>query len=490
MKAIMLMFDTLNRRMLSPYGCDWTITPNFQRLSQHSVTFENCYAGSLPCIPARRELHTGRLNFLHRSWGPLEPFDDSMPVQLKRAGVYTHIISDHQHYWEDGGATYHNRYNSWEIVRGQEGDCWKGQVAAPEIPQHYGRLWRQDVVNRQYFDTEDKQPLAQVFQLGLEFLEKNKHCDNWFLHWEFFDPHEPFFTQQNYKDLYPHEYHGPFFDWPEYGRVTEPPEAVMHLRYQYASLLTMCDCYLGKFLDFMDSNNLWEDTMVIVNTDHGFLLGEHDSWAKSCHPWYDETAHLPLFIWDSRYPELAGCRRRALVQNLDIPETILSYFGVPILPDMQGHDLEKTLLDDTPVRQYALFGMFGAQVNITDGRYVYMRSPVDGNAPLYNYTLMPTHMRQMFSVEEMRSATMFTGFSFTKGVPVMRIKSQEDTSGDTAIKFEEGTKLFDLERDPMQRLPIQDVKIEHRMVQAMIALMQENDAPEEQYERLGLKRNE
>ena len=42
----------------------------------------------------------------------------------------------------------------------------------------------------------------------------------------------------------------------------------------------------------------------------------------------------------------------------------------------------------------------------------------------------------------------------------------------------------------MQRLPIQDVKIEHRMVQAMIALMQENDAPEEQYERLGLKRNE
>ena len=230
--------------------------------------------------------------------------------------------------------------------------------------------------------------------------------------------------------------------------------------------------------------------MVIVNTDHGFLLGEHDSWAKSCHPWYDETAHLPLFIWDSRYPELAGCRRRALVQNLDIPETILSYFGVPILPDMQGHDLEKTLLDDTPVRQYALFGMFGAQVNITDGRYVYMRSPVDGNAPLYNYTLMPTHMRQMFSVEEMRSATMFTGFSFTKGVPVMRIKSQEDTSGDTAIKFEEGTKLFDLERDPMQRLPIQDVKIEHRMVQAMIALMQENDAPEEQYERLGLKRNE
>ena len=208
MKAIMLMFDTLCRRMLSPYGCDWTITPNFQRLAAHTATFDNCYVGSMPCMPARRELHTGRLNFLHRAWGPLEPFDDSMPQMLKNAGIYTHLISDHQHYWEDGGATYHNRYNSWELVRGQEGDCWKAQVSAPPVPEHYGRMWRQDLVNRQYFDREEAQPIAQVFQLGMEFLEKNKDADNWFLHWECFDPHEPFFTQKQYQDLYPDGYTG------------------------------------------------------------------------------------------------------------------------------------------------------------------------------------------------------------------------------------------------------------------------------------------
>ena len=76
-------------------------------------------------MPARRELHTGRYNFLHRAWGPLEPFDDSMPRMLTENGVYSHLISDHYHYWEDGGATYHNRYSSWEIVRGQEGDKWR-----------------------------------------------------------------------------------------------------------------------------------------------------------------------------------------------------------------------------------------------------------------------------------------------------------------------------------------------------------------------------
>ena len=135
MKAIMVMYDSLNRNMLEAYGCDWTLTPNFKRLAQRCVQFDNCYVGSMPCMPARRELHTGRLNFFHRSWGPLEPFDDSMPELLKQAGIYTHLVSDHQHYWEDGGCTYHNRYSSWEISRGQEGDIWKADLRY-QAPQH------------------------------------------------------------------------------------------------------------------------------------------------------------------------------------------------------------------------------------------------------------------------------------------------------------------------------------------------------------------
>ena len=89
MRAVMVMFDSLNRQMLPPYGCDWTVAPNFQRLAERTVTFDNCYAGSMPCMPARRELHTGRHNFLHRSWGPLEPFDDSVFEMMKKSGVYT-----------------------------------------------------------------------------------------------------------------------------------------------------------------------------------------------------------------------------------------------------------------------------------------------------------------------------------------------------------------------------------------------------------------
>ena len=51
MKAIMVMFDSLNRRMLSPYGCEWVMTPNFQRLADRGVTFDCSYVGSMRGCP-------------------------------------------------------------------------------------------------------------------------------------------------------------------------------------------------------------------------------------------------------------------------------------------------------------------------------------------------------------------------------------------------------------------------------------------------------
>lgn len=486
MKAIMVMFDTLNRRMLPPYGCDWVHAPNFTRLAQRTVTFNNCYAGSMACMPARRELHTGRYNFLHRSWGPLEPFDDSMPEILQNNDVYTHLVSDHQHYWEDGGATYHTRYSSWEFSRGQEGDPWKGHVADPDLPETLnaprGNVSRQDWINRSYMPQEKDQPQSQVFANGLHFIQTNQAEENWFLQIETFDPHEPFFTQQKYKDLYPHTYDGPHFDWPEYRRVNETPEQVEHIRCEYAALVSMCDENLGKVLDLMDELEMWQDTLLIVCADHGFLLGEHDWWAKGVVPFYNEVIHTPLFVWDPRSGHQAESRD-SLVQTIDLAPTILEFFDVARPADMQGIPLNETLATDSPVRQAALFGIHGGHVNITDGRYLYMRAPVDpDNSPLYEYTIMPTHMRGMFDVTELQDIQLAHPFNFTKGVRTMRIEGHSTRLN--AHQF--GTMLFDLKTDPGQEKPLVDEKIERHLVGLMVELMQANAAPPEQYQRLGL----
>jgi arylsulfatase A-like enzyme len=503
-RAVMLMFDSLNRHMLPPYGCDWTKAPNFSRLAERTVVFDKSYVCSMPCMPARRDLLTGRPNFLHRSWGPMEPYDDSFTGILRSGGVTSHLVTDHYHYFETGGSNYHTQYDTWQFFRGQEGDPWIGQVEDPEIGDASGRnadskpMDRQDQVNRQFIAEEHLQPQSQTIKAGLEFLNRNAGADNWFLQIETFDPHEPFTSHRTYKDRYPEHYlayEGPLNDWPYYDWVKESPEEVEHLRYEYASLLSMCDSKLGDVLDAFDSLGLWEDTMLIVCTDHGFLLSEHDSWAKCWQPFYEEVSHTPFFVWDPRSRK-QGERRQSLVQPaLDMGPTLLDFFGQKPTEGMLGKSLSSTIESDTPVREAALFGMHGMHVNVTDGRHVYMRSPVDSsNTPLYDYTLMPSHMRKSFSVEELTGDRVeFVGpLSFTKGCKVLKIPNtgRGDPSSNSLKQIDAsnfGTLLFDLEKDPQQLSPLEDAQAEEHMVGYLTQLMRECDAPVEQYQRLGLK---
>lgn len=487
MKAIVVMFDTLNRRFLPPYGNGWVHAPNFTRLSDRSAMFDNCYAGSMPCMPAHREMHTGRYNFLHRGWGPLEPYDDSVPQILGEHDIYTHLVTDHQHYWEDGGATYHNRYRTYEFSRGQEGDGWKGEVADPVYEPNVKAMrhahYRQDLINRKYMAEVDDHPQTKTFDAGLDFIRTNSDQDNWFCQIETFDPHEPFYSFEQHKKHYPHNYDGPPFDWPDYKQVLESDSTVEHLRYEYASLLSMCDDSLGRVLDVMDDRDLWQDTMLIVCTDHGFLLGEHGWWGKAAPPWYDETIHTPLFIWDPRC-RVEGERRSSLVQTIDLGPTLLDHFGIHPRPDMIGVGLQQTVADDEPVREAGLFGGFGGHVSVTDGRYVYMRAPAGpDNGPLSEYTLMPTHMRGRFSPAELRHAELVEPFGFTKGVPVLKVPGNAMSS-----PYVFGTLLFDLGTDPRQENPLIDDQLELRMINMLLDLMRRNEAPQEQYARLGLPR--
>ncbi len=87
-----------------------------------------------------------------------------------------------------------------------------GQVAWPDYPDTLSRRkntqsWRHDWVNRQFITTETAMPQCKTFTNGLDFIERNHNDDLWFLQIEAFDPHEPFYTQNEYKKLYPDNYH-------------------------------------------------------------------------------------------------------------------------------------------------------------------------------------------------------------------------------------------------------------------------------------------
>lgn len=504
MRTIFVLFDSLNRRMLEPYGSDIMATPNFQRLAERTVTFDNHYVGSLPCMPARRDLQTGRLSFLHRSWGPMEPFDLSLPQMMKTSGVYSHLITDHLHYFEDGGATYHTRFNSFEFVRGQEADTWKAMVQPPwerlrerynlkQYSERPGSPFFHNIVNREYIKSEDEFPSVQCFQLGLEFLDVNRTADNWFLQIETFDPHEPFHAPERFRAPFTTLYTGGVRDWPPYSRVTEHRDECEELKANYMAVLALCDEQIGRLIDRMDALDLWRDTMLVVSTDHGYLLGEHDWWAKNRMHVYQEVAHIPLFIHHPACAALAGGRRSGLTQTMDLMPTFLDGSGLAVPDSVAGRSL-LPMLSDPGVRVHdsIIYGHFGGSVNITDGRYTYFRYPHDmQNQELFQYTLMPTHMLQFFTEAELASAKLERGSAFSRGMPLLKVPVTPSSpwyqSHGPARMEDHQTVLFDLAVDPQQLRPLRSPDVEGRLLSELVVMLRAADAPEEAFRRFGLE---
>ncbi|MGH2991656.1 MAG: sulfatase/phosphatase domain-containing protein, partial [Solirubrobacterales bacterium] len=232
---------------------------------------------------------------------------------------------------------------------------------------------------------------------------------------------------------------------------------------------------------------------LVVTTDHGFLLGEHDWGAKNRMNMYEEVAHIPLFVWHPDFAGKAGERRSALTQNIDLMATFLDLFGVARPPEVQGRSLLPVLAQDQALRPAALFGYFGGAVNLTDGRYTYFRYPGDvASQEVYQYTVMPTHLRDLFTPEELSAATLAPPFPFTKGVPLLRVpvipSSPMYANYGPGALVDRETVLFDLQNDPDQLSPIHDAEVEGRLSGLMAELMTATDAPDEAFARIGLER--
>lgn len=500
MKAVFVLFDSLNRHMLGPYGGTEVPTPNFDRMAARSVTFDSHHVGSMPCMPARRDMLTGRLNFLHRSWGPMEPFDNAFPELLGKAGVHSHLITDHYHYWEDGGATYHNRYDTYEFVRGHEGDRWKA-VVEPDWDEKRQRFhptqfsserrkyFAQNIINREYINDEEDFSAVRVFGHAFDYLDRNRDADDWLLQVESFTPHEPFLAPDRFKTPFDTGWNGPVLDWPRYGRFDDIPAEGAELRANYKAVLAMCDDLLGRLLDYFDDHDMWNDTALIVTTDHGFLLGEHDFWAKNRMNLYDELARIPLFIHDPRHAQKAGTRTGSLTQSIDIAPTFLDLFQADTPPDVEGFSL-LDMMEGENKRDAVLFGYFGGAVNISDGRYTYHRYPADlAKQEIYQYTLMPTHITSPFTTEELAGADLVGPLPFSKGVKVLKVpvidRSPMYNNYGPGALLESETRLYDLKADPSQEHPLKDAIVEDRLCRTMAELMRANDAPPEAFVRLG-----
>jgi arylsulfatase A-like enzyme len=507
--VLFVSIDSLRRDVLStyrdePYCVDYEVdTPNLDRFAERAAVFDTHYAGSLPCMPARREWHAGVQEFLWRPWGPLEPFDDSLPVLARDEGVLTALLTDHYHYFQHGSHGYYEGYNGFEFVRGHEHDAWRTAPRDPDETVYAQSADRStdhphsvEFLNRAAYarNVDGITDEAEFFSPRLlsrtaEWLADNEEWDDWYCYVDSFDVHEPFHCPEPYASMYTDEdpRDPELTYWPYYGRVDEgqselTDRELSFVQSQFAGKVTMTDRWFGRVLDALDDRELWDETMVVVTSDHGYMLGEHGWIAKNLGPVYDVIARTPLFVW---HPDGAhnGGRIDALTSAVDIYATILDALDVPV----PGHVHSRSLLDllsgdASEHRERALYGYWGSSVCVTDGEHTYLR-PCDGDAPAYCYSTTMMNARSPFVPNEPKVDAEAGQFLPYTDSPVWRY---EDVS---YVQHEEPL-LFDVREDPFQQDDLHGTgtDLEDRMVDHLRDGLSELEAPDWQYERLGLAR--
>ncbi len=331
-----------------------------------------------------------------------------------------------------------------------------------------GQLSHQNWHNRTRQVSEEDFSGPRTAQAAVRWLEENRKADDWFLQVEIFDPHEPFSCTDQYRAMYGDTWDGPAFDWPSYDFVKESPAAVEHIRKCYAGLLTMTDHWVGKILDKLEETGLWNETLVVLTTDHGTMLAEHDYWMKNFMPMYSEIVRIPLVM---KLPGGArsGLRVGALTQTIDLMPTFLDFYSSPDPPHVHGKSLRR-VLDGGKVREDGIFGYFAMALNITDGRHVYFRNPVNADlGPLYAYTAMPVGgLNRWYPREVYDKVEMGRYFGHTYNLPLYKIPVEGGVprAHPGEAEFIGRHQLFDVIADPRQERPLDDPALEARFVPA------------------------
>lgn len=393
MNFIVVISDTLRRDFLGCYGNEWISTPNIDRFAGKCQIFDHGYSGSFPTVPHRRDVMTGRYTFTYTGWAPMTPDEPVMAELFSRADYITMMITDCPHILENG-YYFDKGFDGWEWIRGQETDRWMTspyKTCSPcnekkiRLPVRLNRRHRRNTTRWRY---EEDRFVARTMSEACRWLEDNR-AQPFFLYVDTFDPHEPWDAPQWYVDMYSPGYKGEVVDYPQYSYTDFLTAGELkHSRMLYAAEVTLVDRWVGRLFQKIEDLGLFDDTMIVFTSDHGFLLGEHDIIGKSLiscgHkvmrfsyiPLYSEISRVPWIVYT---PGIKPGRKDAIVQAPDIMATFADFARIERPQEMNGKSFRRVLEGKTKNHRPVAVsspaiqdgGKGNTQPTVTDGCWAY-----------------------------------------------------------------------------------------------------------------------
>lgn len=387
--VLLVVVDQWRGDTLPMLGHPVVKTPNIEALAAQGVTFARHYTQAVPCGPARASLLTGLYMMNHRAVQntiPLDARHTNLAFEVRKAGYdpalvgYTtttpdpRVVDRHDPRFSVLGAD----MEGWRPVGswGMKMEAYFSWVASQgfALPDNPWDIWLPQGVQADEIGATSK-PSRIPAELsdstwftdrGLDYL-RGAHNKPWFLHLGYYRPHPPFSAPAPYHDMYAaadcpapvraasaeieagqhpllrfyleNTQRNKFFQNGQ-GLGSEMSEAeVRQLRATYYGLMTEVDDQLGRVFSYLKESGQWDNTLIVLTSDHGEQLGDHHLLGKV--GYFDQSYHIPMIVMDPGATANAtrGSIVRSFTESVDVMPTVLDWLGLPTPRACDGRSL-------------------------------------------------------------------------------------------------------------------------------------------------------
>ncbi|MHC4324335.1 MAG: arylsulfatase [Planctomycetota bacterium] len=418
-----LMTDQHRGDCLGCAGNDAIKTPHLDSIAENGVVFSNAYSSTPSCTPARSAILTGLSPWHHGMIGYgriAAKYSLELPQVLRDAGYYLYGIGKMHWFPQRRLRGYH------EILLDESGRVqspgfisdyrqWFKEQAPDLNPDSTGIGWN-DYRAKAYALPERLHPTLWTADRAVDFIEKYERPEPFMLKVSFARPHSPYDPPQRFIDMYNEDdMPAPVVgDWAaRYGPHDDPPKpSLWHgnlgarqarkSRRAYYGSITFIDEQIGRILAALKKHNLYDNTLIIMFSDHGDMLGDHHLWRKTYA--YEGSAKIPMLL---RWPKAMGMdhqRGKTLphpVELRDVLPTFLDAAGVPVPNHLDGKSLLELVRGNTKNWRPFIDLEHSMCYNkdhwnaLTDGKFKYIYYAYDGREELFDLAGDPGELHNL-----------------------------------------------------------------------------------------------
>lgn len=346
MNIILLIMDTVRKNNLTPYGYDRETTPFLSELSESSIVYENAVSQSPWTLPSHASMFTGKYPSEHGATqeSPFLSNEDTVATKLSEDGYNTGLFSANAWISPHTGLTagFDETSNFFgplpNRLEGHMSKLWRRLNTTSGLEWVANKLVKFGNVLYERKSTSGHESYTpSAFNAAKDFIDDS--TEEYFVCLNLLDAHLP--------------YNPPLENLREFGSYDKRPSICQNskeynsgmkdisddewgwIRDMYDAELNYLDSQINNFYAWLERENELDDTVFIVCSDHGELLGEHGIYGHEFAV-YSELINVPLII---NHPDMGTDRRNEIVEMIDIHDTLLD------IADIQMNN-ERSLFSD------------------------------------------------------------------------------------------------------------------------------------------------